>query len=237
MTRHQEIRMPSSTSLFATVLLVASATSAHAVPVAFSQSSYTTYAQANAGGAIDGPYFDMSPSPLPFSVSSSASGSGGDFSNSVAFDDAQFLTTNAQASSAGSAAFGTATSTFVGNFDAQPGMLNLMLDFDSASGQSDTAFANGILTATLKVNGVTLFSKVLTDTDSFDSDFTLANGGTGLFVVSLTSTTYAFNGGFSNNAATANFALNAAPVPEPSEAMLMLAGLVGIGMWRARQAR
>jgi hypothetical protein len=231
--------MSKAYSLYAAAFLVAASGSAYAVPVAFTQSSYTASALSSAGDASDGPQFDATPSALPFSATSAATGSGGDFSSSTAFNDSQFLTTNSQATSVADAASATATSTFSGSFDAQPGTLNFMLNFDSSSGENDTALANGLLTATLKINGVTVYNQVLTSASAFDTDYTLTGNGIGVFTVSLTSSSYAVAGGFANNAATADFSLDVTPVPEPANAILMLSGLMGIGLLRrrARSAR
>lgn len=220
------------------LILTAGTSLTQAAPIVFTSTSYTTFAQVDAGDARSGPFFDASnTSMLPLSSAAVAVGDNGDSGSAVAFADTLFLATTSEASALSTAAASTASATFTGTFDALPGLLNLTLDFDTFIDQLAGGFADKLLAVTLEVGGVTLFDNVLFDTASINQSFLLASSGAGLFDLTLISTADAAAAGdYAFSLASVNASLDAVAVPEPASAALLLAGLLGIGFARQRMA-
>lgn len=220
--------------LLSTLLLAGSLGLAHAAPIVFTSTSYTTFAQADAGNASDGPFSNTGDaSALPFGSTAFALGDDGDIASAVAFADTLFLTAASEANAVFSTAAATATATFSGTFDALPGWLNLSLAFDALVDSLGGGIAGNRLVVTLEVGGTTLLDTVLTDGAMLNPSFLLASGGAGLFDLTLIGTAdAAAPGDAAFSLASVNASLDAVAVPEPGSVALLLAGVLGLGLVR-----
>lgn len=216
--------------------LLASAGFAHALPIVFSNPSYSVSTQADAGDSSDGPNADAGDGTLlPLQRSAQALGSGGDSASAVALADALFLAATADANSTLDPASASAVALFNGSFDALAGILNLSFDFDAQTSVLGAAFADNVLAVTLLVDGSTLFDGIFNSSILYTQDFLIPSAGSGFLDLSLISTADAFGGDSAFALGSVNFALDAVPVPEPSSLGLLAAGLAGL-VW-ARQRR
>lgn len=208
----------------------------HATPIVFTQTTYTSFAQADAGKVSDGPNSDLSVTGLPLSSAAAAASPGGDAASAVAFADHLFLTTTSEASALAGVASGNAVGTFSGTFDAVPGQINLSYTFDALLDTLADGLASSTLAVTLTVGNLTLFDALITDPGAFNHLFYLNSGGAGRFDLSLIGTTFADPASHAFTLATVNAALDATPlaVPEPASAGLLLAGLAGLA-WTLRR--
>lgn len=223
------------TALFAIASLGVVGT-AHATPIVFTQTTYTSFAQADAGNVSDGPNSAVSITGLPLSSAAAATSLDGDVASAVAFADHLFLTTTSEANTLPGVASGNAIGTFSGTFDAVPGQINLSFDFDTLLDTLAGGLASSTLAITLTVGNLPLFDALITDPGVFNQQFVLNSGGAGRFDLSLIGTTFADPASYAFTLATVNAALDATPfaVPEPASAGLLLAGFVGFA-WAIRR--
>lgn len=227
----------SATHIVLATLGLAFAASAHAVPIVFDAVSSSSFAQADAGDASDGPFSETGDGSLPLVSSAAAFATDGDSASANAFAESLFLTTSSEASAVLGQASGNAVSTFTGSFNALPGRLTLSLDFDAFIDQLATGFGSNALAVTLEIDGVTLYSDLLSNSTVFDQSFLLANGGMGLLDLTLASTTLAAPGDYAFSLASVNAALDATSVPEPGGMALLAAGLLGLAWARRKSVR
>lgn len=228
--------MPRPHALLLSLILAGSVGSTQAAPILFTSTSYTTFAQADAGNASTGPFSDSGDAALlPLASSASAQGDDGDTASAVALADTLFLTTTSEANAVSGTAAATAVATFSGTFNALPGWLNLSLGFDTLIDALGSGFARNQLAISLEVGGITLFDDLLFDTALIDQSFLLASGGTGLFDLTLISTAdAAAPGDAAFSLASVNASLDAVAVPEPGSIALLLAGILGLSLTRRR---
>jgi len=216
--------------------LLACAGLAHAIPVVFTNPAYPVSTQADAGDSSDGPNADAGDgSVLPLQRSAQALGSGGDTASAVAFADAALLVATADANSILGPASASAVALFNGSFDALAGILTLSFDFDAQSSVLGAAIADNVLAITLLVDGSTLFDGIFDSSTLYSQDFFIPRAGSGFIDLSLISSADAFAGDGAFALGSVNFALDAAPLPEPSSLGLLAAGIAGISWVRLRR--
>lgn len=218
-----------------TALMFVGSSSALAMPIVFTHGAYTTFAQADAGGASDGPDSSASDGAVPISSAAAAASPDGDNASAVAFADTLFLTATSEANALLGTAAATAVGSFSGAFDARPGRLSLSLDFDALVDALAGGTATNTLAVTLEVGGITLFDALITDSTVFDQEFLLASGGAGLLDLTLVGTAHADPGAYAFSLASVNATLDAVPVPEPAGMALLMAGLASLGLARQRK--
>lgn len=228
--------MSASHTLLATLGL-AFVASAQAVPIVFDSISSSSFAQADAGDASDGPFSEVGDGSLPLVSSAAASSADGDSASANAFAESLFLTTSSEVSALPGNASGNAVSTFTGSFNALPGRLTLSLDFDAFIDQLATGLGSNALAVTLEIDGVTLYSDLLSASTAFDHSILLASGGMGLLDLTLVSTTLAAPGDYAFSLGSVNVALDATSVPEPGGMALLAAGLLGLAWVRRKPVR
>jgi hypothetical protein len=209
----------------AALLLSLGMTSAQAVPITFTSSTYFTSAFADVDGTSDGPFAISPPDALPIASSASVSGDGG-MAEADAMADDSFLSASTSAStsasSTGSVAQASAVATFFGEFTTPGGSLSLLVDFDSDTADSTLDILWLVDGNLLPVSGSGLFT-----TDD------LPAGLPGTLDITLISTSFADAPDITaSNESVVSFALNAAAVPEPATLALVLGGLGLLGLGR-----
>lgn len=221
----------------ATALLLALAMGcAQAQPISFTSSTYTTSAFADVdvdfdgtSDSSDGPFDFISPPDLLPIASSASVTVGADSATGDAMADATSLSASSTATSVAGLAFGSAVTTFLGEFTSPDGLLSLLVDFEDTTAGA----AGSTLAVILAVDGVALFDAIFASTELIAGDFPVSPGLPGTLEITLISSASAFADAASNSA-TATFSLDsvAASVPEPATLALILGGFGLMGWFR-----
>ncbi|MBT9567555.1 MAG: hypothetical protein IV085_04580 [Thiobacillus sp.] len=206
------------------------ADTASATPIVFTQTTYTSFALADAGEISDGPNSGISLAGQPLSSAAEAANPDGDLASAVVFADQLVLATTSEASAQLGVASANAVGTFSGRFDAVPGQLDLSFNFDNFLTTLADGIASSTLAVTLTVDNITLVDALITDPILFNQQFVLTSGGAGLFDLSLIGSSFASPGSSAFTLATVNAALEATAfaVSEPGGIGLLLAGVLGL---------
>ena len=217
----------------AILLLSLGMASAHAVPIVFTSSTYTTFALADVDGVTGGP--DSATAILPsgtLPIKSSASVvAGGGPADADAFADSLFLSASTGANSTGGLVSADAVTTLFGTFITPGGLLSLLVDFKDTTITGEAGLAGSTLAVSLAVDGTSLFDQSFSSTQLIKNDFLVPAGLVGELEISLTSFASSSVGGdAASNLATASFA--ASVVPEPAPLALFLGGLGLLGLSR-----
>lgn len=145
-----------------------------------------------------------------------------------------------EALSQGMFAAASAGAGFSGEFTGTGERVDFLIDFSNEN-ELLSGLADAELFITLVSGGITLFDEVFSTTQWVEQSFILSAGSINLFDIPLISDAQAEGlGGIeasSSNIASAAFSLNAAPIPEPSMAWLMLGGLGLLGVVRRNTFR
>jgi PEP-CTERM motif len=211
-------------------LLCASAFGASAaIPISFAP-SYSTSAAVTGGAEADAQFANYPGNDLPLITSATVAGSDY-FSSGSGIAAAGLLSTQAEADSNGVAtAVGAAE--FTGSFVGQLDVLQLSFSFDATNAVDPSAFGATTLVVSLMQDGNVLSSELFSDSGTFTRSFATMVGGNYALDFSLSSEADDLTGGNAFSAGTLTF--EAAAVPEPSSFALMLVGLVGVGLGKAR---
>lgn len=216
-------------SIALTLLLALYAVAGQTAPIAFTSQNYTTFAQAEVGGSLDGPFNDSSPSSnLPITSSASlATADGSATANATA--DNFFLSAATAATGINDTATAIAVATFTGDFTASGGNLFLLANFANLGIGTQ-------LFITLDIGGFTLFNDAFTVSELINqSIFVPSNlaGATGILDLTLTSIADVSPLDTSSNSANVQFSLSSA-VPEPPVSADLLIGLALLAIMRLK---
>lgn len=217
----------------AVLLLSLGMVSAHAVPIVFTSSTYTTFALADVDGVTDGPDSAIAILPsgtLPINSSASVIAGGGPADASATANNLS-LTTSTGASSTGGLASADAVTTLLGTFITPGGLLSLLVDFADTTVTGGAGLAGSTLAVSLAVNGASLFDQSFSSTQLIDNDFLVPGGLLGELEITLTSfASSSINGDTASNLATVSFAADAAAIPEPATLALIFGGFGLLGL-------
>lgn len=216
-------------SIVLTLLLALYAVIGQTAPIAFTSQNYTTFAQAEVGGSLDGSFNDSSPSSnLPITSSATLIASGGS-ATATASADNFFLSAATDSASLGDTATAIAVATFTGDFTASGGNLFLLANFANLGIGTQ-------LFITLDIGGFTLFNGAFNVTELINQSVfvpsTLA-GATGILDLTLTSIADVSPLDTSSNSANVQFSLSSA-VPEPPVSADLLIGLALLAIVRIK---
>jgi hypothetical protein len=220
--------------------LLSAAANVIAAPVAFTQSEYTTFASTDMGADTSGLLSKSSPPDMLPLLSSAMLADAGNSSLATGSANTGQFDVNTDTVSSNLFAASTAGAGFSGMFAGTGQRVDFVIDYST----SDDVFggsADSQLSVTLDSNGGRLFNGTFSSTQLIQQGFTLPSGSNNLFDIQLVSNAVA-DGSLGNvilgsNVASVTFSLNAAPVPEPSVAWLMLGGLGVVGLARRRTMR
>ena len=220
--------------------LIAVAASAIAAPVDFTQSEYTTFASSDMGAETSGLLSKSSPPDMLPLLSSAMLSDTGNSSSATGSANTGQLDVSTDTVSSSLLAAATSDAGLSGTFTGTGQRVDFVVDY-STSGDIFGGSAGSQLFVTLQSNGATLLDGTFSSTQQIQQSFVLPSGSTNLFDIQLVSNAVA-DGSLDNlvlgsNVASAAFSLNAAPVPEPSVAWLMLGGLGVVGLARRKATR
>ena len=222
--------------IFAAVLLGCGVASAHALPINFTSTSYTTSAFADVDGTSDGPFAGASPpDPLPLISSASVAVDPDNLARANAIADTLLLAASSEAASSGTIGSAAAVSTFLGAFATTGAGLSLQASFEDFIDALGGATAGSELFVLLQVDGLDLFQDSFTSSQIISADFMTLPGLDGLLDITLVSTAAANGAGSAFNLASASISLNS--VPEPASLALVLGGMGLLGVSRASAGR
>ena len=196
---------------------------AHAAPLVYTSTQYTTAAAASAGADADFNTDSSASAPLPlltsatvFDATEFASGSG------IAANG--LLTTQAEASSLAGVVSAVGTSEFLGTFNGYSS-LRLSIDLTSLNFSDAAAFSAGTLFVLVTVDGTTYLDQQLSSSGLYNYTLGPSIGGSYMFSLLLSSEAHTSIGGDASNFSSVAFAVS--PVPEPSTLLLFAIGLTG----------
>lgn len=216
--------------------------SALAIPITFTEFTYTTGALAVAAGTIDDNNDASPPSLLPLLSASLANGANGETASAAGIADSGLL--SAQADAFGGAgdpspdgslgASGLGSSEFLGNFIAPGGLIEFAFTLDASGSSSGTGTNDGLIRVLVISGGTTLLEQTFGSAGFYAPSISLAAGtAASVSLLVLAGADAPATADVATQFASASFAIRT--VPEPSVlALLAICVVTGIGARTAR---